>query len=143
MPKLKEEHDGVTVILKKTIMNESGEYKSATGNAKSLGSVIPKRLVEYTAKALSKLNDALGGDVGGYVANRLHMSVSELCDALAAEQIDGVALAMYNIEKRAQSVIIGDQTVIGKGRQAAAMIRYGLLVWLSSGFLYRPLYIVQ
>ena len=112
-------------------MNESGEYQSAASGARSLGSVVPERLVEYTAKALSKLNDALGWDVCGYVANRLHMSVSELCDALAAEQIDGVALAMYNIEKRAQSVIIGDQTGIGKGRQAAAMIRYGLL----SGYL--------
>ncbi len=108
-------------------MNEAGEYQSVASEAKSLGTVVPKRLVEYTSKALSKLNDALGGDVGGYVANRLHMSVGELCDALAAEQIDGVALAMYNIEKRAQSVIIGDQTGIGKGRQAAAMIRYGLL----------------
>lgn len=112
-------------------MNESGEYQSVASDAKSLGTVVPKRLVEYTAKALSKLSDALGGDVSGYVANRLHMSTGELCDALAAEQIDGVALAMYNIEKRAQSVIIGDQTGIGKGRQAAAMIRYGLL----SGYL--------
>lgn len=112
-------------------MDGSGEYQSVAGDAKSLGTVVPKRLVEYTAKALSKLNDALGGDVGGYVANRLHMNIGELCEALAAEQIDGVALAMYNIEKRSQSVIIGDQTGIGKGRQAAAMIRYGLL----SGYL--------
>ncbi len=108
-------------------MDESGEYQSVAGDAKSLGTVVPKRLVEYTAKALSKLSEALGGDVCGYVASRLHMSAGELCDALAAEQIDGVALAMYNIEKRSQSVIIGDQTGIGKGRQAAAMIRYGLL----------------
>lgn len=94
-------------------------------------SVIPKQLAEYTTRALSKLNGALGGDVGGYVANRLHMSHEELREALAAEQIDGVALAIYNIEKRGQSVVIGDQTGIGKGRQAAAMIRYGLL----SGYL--------
>lgn len=108
-------------------MKDPGEYQSVSREAKSLGTVVPKRLVEYTAKALSKLSEALGGEVCGYVANRLHMSAGELCDALAAEQIDGVALAMYNIEKRSQSVIIGDQTGIGKGRQAAAMIRYGLL----------------
>lgn len=71
-------------------------------------SVIPKQLAEYTTRALSKLNEALGGDVGGYVANRLHMSHEELREALAAEQIDGVALAIYNIEKRGQSVVIGD-----------------------------------
>lgn len=114
-----------------TKMHTSTKYKSAANNVTSLGSVVPKQLVEDTTKALNKLKVALGGDVSGYVASRLHMNMTELCDALAAEQVDGVALAMYNIEKRAQSVIIGDQTGIGKGRQAAAMIRYGLL----SGYL--------
>lgn len=80
---------------------------------------------------MTKLSEALDGDVSGYVANRLHMSHAELQEALAAEQIDSVALAMYNIEKRGQAVVIGDQTGIGKGRQAAAMIRHGLL----SGYL--------
>ena len=112
-------------------MHISTKYQSASSNVTPLGSVVPKQLVEDTTKALSKLKVALGGDVSGYVACRLHMNMSELNDALAAEQVDGVALAMYNIEKRAQSVIIGDQTGIGKGRQAAAMIRYGLL----SGYL--------
>lgn len=112
-------------------MKKSSKYESAVKDAKTLESVIPKQLAEYTTRALSKLNEALGGDVGGYVANRLHMSHEELREALAAEQIDGVALAIYNIEKRGQSVVIGDQTGIGKGRQAAAMIRYGLL----SGYL--------
>lgn len=114
-----------------TKMHTSTKYKSAANNVTSLGSVVPKQLVEDTTKALSKLKVALGGDVSGYVACRLHMNMTELKDALAAEQVDGVALAMYNIGKRAQSVIIGDQTGIGKGRQAAAMIRYGLL----SGYL--------
>lgn len=112
-------------------MNKSTKYQSVANSVDSLGSVVPMQLMEDTMKALFKLKEALGGDVSGYVANRLHMNLSELGDALAAEQVDGVALAMYNIEKRAQSVIIGDQTGIGKGRQAAAMIRYGLL----SGYL--------
>lgn len=55
------------------------------------------------------------------------MSSEELPIALAREKIDGVALAIYNIKARGQSVIIGDQTGIGKGRQAAATIRYGML----------------
>lgn len=112
-------------------MKTAVKYESVASGVDSLNSVIPQRLVEETHAALQKLKAALGNDVSGYVANRLHMSISELGDALAAEQVDGVALAMYNIEKRAQSVIIGDQTGIGKGRQAAAMIRYGLL----SGYL--------
>lgn len=110
---------------------ENTNYQSAAKKVVSLGSIVPKKLVEETTTALSKLDDALCGDVSGYVAKRLHMSIEELGNALAAEQVDGVALAMYNIEKRAQSIIIGDQTGIGKGRQAAAMIRYGIL----SGYL--------
>lgn len=112
-------------------MGNATKYQSVSNGMASLGSVIPLQLVEDTSMALNKLKEALCDDVTGYVANRLHMTISELGGTLAAEQVDGVALALYNIEKRAQSVIIGDQTGIGKGRQAAAMIRYGLL----SGYL--------
>lgn len=103
-------------------MEKSTKYESAVKDAHVLGTVVPKQLAEYTARALTKLSEALNGDVCGYVANRLHMGHAELQEVLAAEQIDSVALAMYNIERRGQSVIIGDQTGIGKGRQAAAMI---------------------
>lgn len=105
-------------------MDETTKYKNASGGAlESLGSVIPAQLAEETEHAYARLNDALGRDIAGFVANRLQMLIDELSIALAAEQVDGVALAIYNIEARGQSVIIGDQTGIGKGRQAAAMIR--------------------
>lgn len=112
-------------------MSRSVSYRGVALGLDSLGTVIPSALAEDTAKALGKLNEALGGDVSGYVAQRLRMSLEELRQALSTEQVDGVALAMYNIEQRGQSLIIGDQTGIGKGRQAAAMLRYGLL----SGYL--------
>ena len=50
-------------------MKKSTKYESAVKDAKTLESVIPKQLAEYTTRALSKLNEALGGDVGGYVAS--------------------------------------------------------------------------
>ena len=112
-------------------MSKSNTYHTVSDGIPTLGSVLPVQLAESTTLALEKLRSALGDDVSGYVANRLHLTKEELGFALAAEQVDGVALAMYNIESRSQSVIIGDQTGIGKGRQAAAMIRYGLL----SGYL--------
>ena len=93
-----------------SIMKNSNKYKSIAHDMQALGAVIPNKLVEDTAQALKKLEAALGRNVSGYVANRLHMNMEELSNALAAEQVDGVALAMYNIEKRGQSVIIGDQT---------------------------------
>lgn len=106
-------------------------YETVSENVEKLGSVIPTQLAEDTHNALHKLHNALGGDVSGFVAKRLHMTAKELKDSLAAEQVDGVALAIYNIEMRGKSVIIGDQTGVGKGRQAAAMIRYGL----NAGYL--------
>ncbi len=101
----------------------------------SLGATIPEQLSEETAFALRKLQEALHGDIAGYVANRLNLLPEDLAFALAAEQIEGIALAIYNIEARSQSVIIGDQTGIGKGRQAAAMIRYGMLAGYLPIFL--------
>lgn len=76
--------------------------------------------------ALEMVKNKVGGSFIDYVGDRLgYASKAELCKALAAEQIDSVALAIYNIEAKGQALIIGDQTGIGKGRQAAAMIRYG------------------
>lgn len=109
----------------------STEYKGISAGAQELGTLVPSQLANDTTHALEKLRDALGGDVSGFVAKRLHFSQKELFQALAMEQIDSVAMAIYNIEMRSQTVIIGDQTGIGKGRQAAAMIRYGML----SGYL--------
>lgn len=117
-------------------MNEIVKYKSiAEDVVKSLGAMIPTQLAEETRYAIDKLYEALGGDVTGFIANRLQLAPEELSMALAAEQVDGVALAIYNIEARGQSIIIGDQTGIGKGRQAAALIRYGMLAGYLPIFL--------
>lgn len=77
----------------------------------SLRVVILEQLSEEISHALKKLQEALHGDIAGYVANRLNLSPEELAFALAAEQIEGIALAIYNIEARSQSVIIGYLTV--------------------------------
>ncbi len=75
--------------------------------------------------ALKKLK-LIVGNVEDYVQKKLgYESHTELCKALSAEQSDAVGLAIYNIEQRTQALIVGDQTGIGKGRIAAAMIRYG------------------
>lgn len=117
-------------------MSATVNYNTGSkGNIQSLGAMIPEQLSDETFHALKKLREALGGDVAGFVANRLRFTPEELSMALASEQIDGVALAIYNIEARTQSLVIGDQTGIGKGRQAAAMIRYGMLAGYLPIFL--------
>ncbi len=75
------------------------------------------------------------GDFHEFLMKKLHYTREELCRSLSAEQIDAVVLAIYNIEKKRQGMIIGDQTGIGKGRVAAAMIRYGHFKGLKPVFI--------
>lgn len=73
--------------------------------------------------ALNKLRESVG-NVTEFVAERMQWSIEELSKYLYADQIDAVALAIYNFEARTQSLIVGDQTGVGKGRIACAIIRY-------------------
>jgi hypothetical protein len=87
--------------------------------------------------ALKKLK-VIVGNVEDYVQKKLgYETHTDLCKALSAEQADAVALAIYNIEQRGQALIVGDQTGIGKGRIAAAMVRYGRQQGL------RPIFITE
>jgi hypothetical protein len=86
---------------------------------------VPDSMSDETHIAARKIKKQLGGNVFEFVRMKLGYKTKEdLENALSAEQIDAVALAIYNIEYRKQSLIVGDQTGIGKGRVAAAMIRY-------------------
>lgn len=97
---------------------------------------VPDSMAYETQQALEEVKRAVGGSINDFVIDRLgYKSNAELCKALAAEQIDGVALAIYNIEAKGQSLIIADQTGIGKGRQAAAVIRYGVYRGLKPIFI--------
>ena len=103
----------------------------------TLDTIIPDSMDEGMRSALTNLVKAIGGDTASFVCAKLKMSGDELAKSLKAEQIDGVALAIYNIEARHEGMIIGDQTGVGKGRQAAAVIRYAL----KQGYL--PIFVTQ
>lgn len=93
----------------------------------SLNTQVPDSMADDTDAALRKLTKAVGGDVTKFVCLRLQWSEDEIGNYLAAEQVDAVALAIYNMEVRRQAMIVGDQTGIGKGRMAACLIRYARL----------------
>lgn len=100
-------------------------YEPASDSGKSLQTQVPDSMAFETHEALNHIQKEVGGDVDNFVRDRLgYATLSELGAALSAEQIDAVAMAIYNIEGRNQGMIIGDQTGIGKGRIAAAIIRY-------------------
>ncbi len=105
----------------------SGDYVPASDipYAYNMHLVTPDAMDKYMHEALRQLKQAVG-NVQEFVASKLHYSIYELSQVLSNEQIDGVALAIYNAEVRNQGMIIGDQTGVGKGRMAAAFIRYAV-----------------
>jgi len=98
-------------------------YTPKSGKA-SVGTLVPVNMRDAIQESLSKVADDVG-DLDTYVAKALGYTSQELGDYLSAEQIDALALAIYNAEQ-GKGFIIGDQTGIGKGRVNAAMIRYAI-----------------
>lgn len=116
--------------VQSTYKGLSGAYEPAAEltqyKAFRMNILTPDSMDESTKEALRQLRKAVG-NVTEFVAERLQYSINELSHCLALEQIDAVALAIYNAEARNQGLIVGDQTGIGKGRVAASFIRYAIL----------------
>jgi hypothetical protein len=94
----------------------------ARSKSEQIGSVVPTNVAQTLADVLSVFKD-----IDEYTQVKLgYNSKDELFNALAAEQIDSVAMAIYQIENGG-ALIIGDMTGVGKGRQAAAILRYAHL----------------
>jgi protein strawberry notch len=123
-----------------TIIEENSElgapYEPASDACVVLNTQVPDSMAFETKTAIERIKQELGGDIDNFVRHRLkYPTKASLCKVLSAEQIDAVAMAIYNIEARGQGMIIGDQTGIGKGRVAAAIIRYGVLQSIKPVFL--------
>ncbi len=90
---------------------------------KDEGVLIPVNMMGPTQAALDRLEDRVG-DIDHYLKAELgYESVEDLHRALMGLQVDSVASAIEQI-KQDKGTIIADQTGIGKGRQAAAIIRW-------------------
>jgi hypothetical protein len=110
-------------------------YQPASESCIVLNTQVPDSMSFETQSAIARIKEEVGGDIDAFVCHRLKYSKAALCKALSAEQIDAVAMAIYNIEARNQGMVIGDQTGIGKGRIAAAIIRYANCQGLKPVFL--------
>jgi hypothetical protein len=88
--------------------------------------LVPRKMKEAIEQSLDRFEDQ-HGDIDEYVRKKLaYNSLDQMYQALAADQIDAVALAISNIEAGA-GMIVGDQTGVGKGRVAAAIWKYSRL----------------
>lgn len=109
---------------KRNLTEEKLPYRPHN-SAFSLESVAPAAMVEAMDNVLSQI-EAGNGNIDEFVKKELgYDTIEETHQALAAEQIDSVAMAIYQM-KKGQALIIGDQTGVGKGRQMAALIRWAV-----------------
>lgn len=123
---------GERLEVKPDLTTEKVAYPNQSDNGFTLMSVVPAAQAPALQKSLGEI-----GDVDQYLVDQLgYSSKEELYGYLAAEQIDSVALAINQMEN-GNAFIIGDMTGVGKGRQGAALIRYGV----NNG--YTPIYFTQ
>lgn len=109
---------------KRTLTDEKSAYRPHN-SAFSLNSVVPAAMVEAMDNVLTQI-EAQHGSIDKFIKTELgYDTIDEAHQALAAEQMDSVAMAIYQM-KQGQALIIGDQTGVGKGRQMAALIRWAV-----------------
>ncbi len=125
---------------------KNNQYISQSDSCKTVDTVVPSSMRYDMLKSIETIDRRVNG-VDEYVAEKLGYFVGScsldqkkeglkcLCDAFSAEQVDAIAVAIYNIENKGQGCIIGDQTGIGKGRIAAGMIRYAIKQGLKPIFI--------
>ena len=112
---------GERLAVKPDLTTEKVPYPNQSDNGFTLLSVVPAAQAEVLQRSLAEI-----GDVDQFLVDELgYSSKEELYSYLAAEQIDSVALAIHQMNK-GNAFIIGDMTGVGKGRQGAALIRYGV-----------------
>lgn len=116
---------GLKSQQKRNLTEEKLPYRPHN-TAFSLQSVAPAAMVEAMDNTLSQIEKSVGKSIDQFVTDELgYDTIQDAHNALAAEQMDSVAMAIYQM-KQGQSLIIGDQTGVGKGRQMAALIRWAV-----------------
>lgn len=94
-------------------------------NGQAMNTLVPTNLHTAVINSLEALESKVG-PVDDYVAAKLgYKNAADVHRYFAGEQLDALALALYNMENGA-GFIIGDQTGIGKGRVVAGVLKYAM-----------------
>ena len=131
---MEEQKEGAEPIVSKEVASElansmkneisSLPYTPSSTKCNPTNAYTPTKLYYETQQALRVFVD-MGIDTTTYVKNKLkYNSELAVCKVFSAEQVDAIALAIYQIEENNQSFILGDGTGIGKGRVCAGLLRY-------------------
>ncbi len=125
---IKEDYSLSKKEVKSIVENENAlvPYTPKSQATFKIGTLIPRNMSYEVQKSINRLVKEKG-NIDNYVRDQLkYSSTKSLWKGLGAEQIDSVGLYLKQFEKN-QGIIIADQTGIGKGRQAAAVIRHAVL----------------
>lgn len=119
--------DGITPVNIQNASIEEAEYVPMSKQCEGLDTMVPVNMRFEMYKALETIDRKVNG-VDYYVQQKLkYPNLKAVCKAFAREQVDALAVAIYNIEQKGQAIILGDATGIGKGRVAAGLIRYAFM----------------
>ena len=100
-------------------------------NENELGYQVPTAMAEYMEQAVRDLELSVLDPENGihslvdYVRIELgYDTEAEMREGLMSLQMEAVAASIYQMKERGRSVIIADQTGVGKGRQGGSIIRW-------------------
>ncbi|MCM1333344.1 MAG: strawberry notch family protein [Bacteroides sp.] len=106
----------------------------AHNDAGSIGTLIPSSMAQPVHKWLNQIAQESGSVIDFVLQEMQETSAEELKKKLSSEQIDGLALAIYQMRDN-RGFILGDMTGIGKGRQLAMLIKWSLLQGVKPVFV--------
>ncbi len=110
-------------IVQEQIENQVA-YKPRS-KAYSLATLAPASSLKGLDNVFNKIEATTGLTIDEYVRDRLNeSSQEELFNHYAAEQIDSLALSIYNHEEENKATLIGHDTGIGKTRILCGLARY-------------------
>lgn len=98
------------------------EYQSISKKP-DVTTYVPSSIAEAQALAFNTIDVKIRHNWDDWVCNKLDLSVDKLWDSYSAEQIDAIGICIYNFEHK-KTLIIGDETGIGKGRILSGISRW-------------------
>jgi C-terminal domain on Strawberry notch homologue/P-loop containing NTP hydrolase pore-1 len=122
-------------IIQTSVVDQSEEQQQIENQvaykprskAFSLSTLAPASSLKGLDSVFNKIEATTGLTIDEYVRDRLNeSSTEELFNHYAAEQIDSLALSIYNHEVDNKATLIGHDTGIGKTRIICGLARYAL-----------------
>lgn len=118
--------DGLSADALADESNQFQDTYTPYSEKKDVAVMAPKAMKTPMRQAMERISDDVG-DIDQWVADELgYPDVETLHDVFMGLQIDSIAAAIHNIQN-GKAIVIADQTGVGKGRQAAAIIRWAEL----------------